>query len=115
MRHPFFIYAEDALCIYSWKELRSAKIFRQNLFFSPKENIAYLRGEKSKLWQKDSRSQMPRIGVEPTHLAVPEPKSGVSANFTTWAKESTRISVLQLFRQVEVALLINSFVLFPPA
>lgn len=28
---------------------------------------------------------VPRIGLEPTHLAAPEPKSGVSANFTTWA------------------------------
>ncbi len=30
---------------------------------------------------------MPRIGLEPTHLAAPEPKSGVSTNFTIWAKE----------------------------
>ncbi len=29
---------------------------------------------------------MPRIGLEPTHLAAPEPKSGVSTNFTTWAQ-----------------------------
>ncbi len=29
--------------------------------------------------------KMPRIGLEPTHLAAPEPKSGVSTNFTTWA------------------------------
>lgn len=28
---------------------------------------------------------MPRIGLEPTHLTAPEPKSGVSTNFTTWA------------------------------
>jgi hypothetical protein len=32
---------------------------------------------------------MPRIGLEPTHLAAPEPKSGVSTNFTIWAKIST--------------------------
>lgn len=30
---------------------------------------------------------VPRIGLEPTHLAAPEPKSGVSTNFTTWACE----------------------------
>lgn len=30
---------------------------------------------------------MPKIGLEPTHLAAPEPKSGVSTNFTTWADE----------------------------
>ena len=30
---------------------------------------------------------MPRIGLEPTHLAAPDPKSGVSTNFTTWADE----------------------------
>ena len=28
---------------------------------------------------------LPRIGLEPTHLTAPEPKSGVSTNFTTWA------------------------------
>jgi hypothetical protein len=28
---------------------------------------------------------MPKIGLEPTYLAVPEPKSGVSTNSTTWA------------------------------
>ena len=28
---------------------------------------------------------VPRIGLEPTHLTIPEPKSGVSTNFTTWA------------------------------
>lgn len=33
------------------------------------------------------RPVMPRIGLEPTHLAIPEPKSGVSTNFTTWAKK----------------------------
>ena len=29
---------------------------------------------------------MPRKGLEPSHLAAPEPKSGVSTNFTTWAE-----------------------------
>ena len=29
---------------------------------------------------------VPKIGLEPTYLAVPEPKSGVSTNSTTWAK-----------------------------
>lgn len=28
---------------------------------------------------------VPRIGLEPTHLAAPDPKSGVSTNSTTWA------------------------------
>ena len=28
---------------------------------------------------------VPRIGLEPTHLSAPEPKSGVSTNFTIWA------------------------------
>ena len=28
---------------------------------------------------------VPKIGLEPTHLTAPEPKSGVSTNFTTWA------------------------------
>ena len=29
---------------------------------------------------------MPRKGLEPSHFTVPDPKSGVSANSTTWAK-----------------------------
>lgn|GEM_PF-3136485 len=32
-----------------------------------------------------SAALMPRRGLEPPHLAAPEPKSGVSTNFTTWA------------------------------
>ena len=28
---------------------------------------------------------VPRIGLEPTRLAAPEPKSGMSTNFTIWA------------------------------
>ena len=34
---------------------------------------------------------MPKIGLEPTHLTAPEPKSGVSTNFTTWADEVKRL------------------------
>lgn len=34
--------------------------------------------------------ELPRIGLEPTHLTAPEPKSGVSTNFTTWADDRTR-------------------------
>jgi hypothetical protein len=34
---------------------------------------------------------LPRIGLEPTRLAAPEPKSGMSTNFTTWAKENSLI------------------------
>ena len=30
--------------------------------------------------------EMPRIGLEPTNLTAPEPKSGVSTNSTTWAQ-----------------------------
>lgn len=32
---------------------------------------------------------LPRIGLEPTRLAAPEPKSGMSTNFTIWAKENS--------------------------
>ncbi len=32
---------------------------------------------------------MPRIGLEPTHLAAPDPKSGVSTNSTIWARCSS--------------------------
>ena len=31
---------------------------------------------------------VPRRGLEPPHLAAPEPKSGVSTNFTTWASRA---------------------------
>ncbi len=36
-----------------------------------------------------TKNQLPRIGLEPTHLTAPEPKSGVSTNFTTWADGGT--------------------------
>ena len=35
---------------------------------------------------------VPRIGLEPTHLTAPEPKSGVSTNFTTWAYRTYKIA-----------------------
>ena len=28
---------------------------------------------------------VPRVGLEPTHISTPEPKSGASTNFATWA------------------------------
>ncbi len=34
---------------------------------------------------KMSPGNMPKIGLEPTYLSAPEPKSGVSTNSTTWA------------------------------
>ena len=34
---------------------------------------------------EETFGNVPRIGLEPTHLAAPEPKSGVSTNFTIWA------------------------------
>ncbi len=36
---------------------------------------------------ENKAEKMPRIGLEPTYLAAPEPKSGVSTNFTIWADE----------------------------
>lgn len=33
---------------------------------------------------------VPRIGLEPTHREAPDPKSGVSTNFTTWANRRWR-------------------------
>lgn len=39
---------------------------------------------------------MPRIGLEPTHLTAPEPKSGVSTNFTTWAMRLNTLEDLLL-------------------
>ena len=32
---------------------------------------------------------MPEIGLEPTHLTAPEPKSGVSTNFTIRANKNS--------------------------
>ncbi len=34
---------------------------------------------------------LPRIGLEPTYLAAPEPKSGVSTNSTIWAKQQNLV------------------------
>ena len=34
---------------------------------------------------KFANDWLPKIGLEPTYLSAPEPKSGVSTNSTTWA------------------------------
>ncbi len=52
---------------------------------------------------------MPRIGLEPTHLAAPDPKSGVSTNSTTWAQKNKiqridRINTKRLFTFCQVLL-----------
>lgn len=39
---------------------------------------------------------MPGIGLEPTHPAAPEPKSGVSTNFTIRAESSVYTNVYNL-------------------
>jgi 8-oxo-dGTP diphosphatase len=51
------------------------------------------------------RDLLPRIGLEPTHLTAPDPKSGVSANFTTWAKMFNQYITKQQFMK-EAALTI---------
>jgi GNAT superfamily N-acetyltransferase len=48
----------------------------------PHEMVAW---KKLLLENQIVKRKMPRIGLEPTYLAAPEPKSGVSTNFTTWA------------------------------
>lgn len=37
---------------------------------------------------ENASRDVPRIGLEPTYLAAPEPKPGVSTNSTTWAKNN---------------------------
>src|SRR5690606_21042595 len=41
--------------------------------------------------EKHRRSSVlvPRVGLEPTRLATPEPKSGASTNFATWAQPAS--------------------------
>ena len=55
-------------------------------------------------------------GLEPTRLAAPEPKSGVSTNFTTSATERrTRYEApnTEVFRtKIQASLSINSFFRF---
>lgn len=46
-----------------------------------------------------SKRKMPRIGLEPTSLAAPEPKSGVSTNSTTWAQVESSLEGLTIFCQ----------------
>lgn len=58
--------------------------------------------KKDTLLKEKCPLEMPKIGLEPTHLAAPEPKSGVSTNFTTWAqneREWLNIPCLESFRQ----------------
>lgn len=45
---------------------------------------------------ESQEKRMPRIGLEPTHLTAPEPKSGVSTNFTTWADDGLYITEYNL-------------------
>ncbi len=49
---------------------------------------------------------MPRIGLEPTHLTAPDPKSGVSANFTTWAKiHNQYITKAQFMKEAAITII----------
>lgn len=52
-----------------------------------RDHLVVGHGRYSSLRQESAlfEGEMPRIGLEPTHREVPEPKSGVSTNFTTWA------------------------------
>jgi 8-oxo-dGTP diphosphatase len=51
---------------------------------------------------------LPRIGLEPTHLTAPEPKSGVSTNFTTWARENVdEFYALSLFTARQICCKLN--------
>jgi hypothetical protein len=56
--------------------------------------LALILRKKSELEKKEgggmiisenTSADVPKIGLEPTYLSVPEPKSGVSTNSTTWA------------------------------
>ena len=37
------------------------------------------------VFRKENSFEVPRIGLEPTRLTAPDPKSGVATNYTTWA------------------------------
>ena len=54
--------------------------------------------------------KLPRIGLEPTHLTAPEPKSGVSTNFTTWAQNDAII----LVDYIVLKLFVNAKFIFKP-
>ena len=51
------------------------------------QKTSELQNEKTgnTLISENVSGDVPRIGLEPTHLTAPDPKSGVSTNFTTWA------------------------------
>ncbi len=50
--------------------------------------------------ERKTSGDMPRIGLEPTHLTAPEPKSGVSTNFTTWADDKAKNKALYPIREI---------------
>lgn len=56
---------------------------------------------------KNVSGDVPKIGLEPTHLAVPEPKSGVSANFTTWARKYTHYTDYPLSLKCYIGSVVN--------
>lgn len=51
------------------------------------QKIKNLKKDGDTLFSENVSGDVPRIGLEPTYLAAPEPKSGVSTNSTIWAKE----------------------------
>ena len=44
---------------------------------------------------------MPRAGLEPAHLSAPDPKSGVSANSTTWAVDEFKGKRFRPVKQIK--------------
>ena len=49
----------------------------------------------------ENKGELPRKGLEPPRIAAPEPKSGVSTNFTTWAnKNDVRLLIFGVLSQL---------------
>jgi len=57
------------------------------------------KAERSNISDK-TFGNVPRIGLEPTHLTAPEPKSGVSTNFTTWAGGMGQLCDIDVFLSI---------------
>lgn len=67
---------------------------------SQKNNGLENKKTRQNLFHKILSGGLPKIGLEPTHLAAPEPKSGVSTNFTTWAVTCKHGKIFPYFFQL---------------
>ena len=64
--------------------MESKACFRKQAKIEEGKDLENKKAERLDISDK-TFGDVPRKGLEPSHLAAPDPKSGVSTNFTIWA------------------------------